>query len=328
MAATTSPAPWLAPPISEARSTARRSRTRKCAEGRFVLPGGYVGEDGTAHYEVELSAVTGEEESYLASLEPGASRAAMVTGLLARCVKRIGARDDVDPTLVRDLLVGDRDYLILKLREATFGDTLSCVLHCPDPGCGKPMSLSLDPAGFAFAGAPVRQRFFTLEVPVPGRSERGTEAIHVEFRLPTGGDQEALASLFADDPAAAEEELLARCLRRVGECDGIDRALVATLPEGVRGAIEAAMDQWAPLVELELEAVCPECRRSFETLLDFTTLFLDELTANLRSLEREVHFLAWHYHWSEQDILAMTRKKRQRYVALVQEEVDRLSHVW
>jgi hypothetical protein len=34
-------------------------------------------------------------------------------------------------------------------------------------------------------------------------------------------------------------------------------------------------------------------------------------------LYEEVHVLAMHYHWSESEILALTRSKRQRYLALL-----------
>jgi hypothetical protein len=37
------------------------------------------------------------------------------------------------------------------------------------------------------------------------------------------------------------------------------------------------------------------------------------------ALFREVHALASHYHWSETDILTMTRRQRRRYLSLIAE---------
>jgi hypothetical protein len=302
----------------------RPSRAPASSEVLFILPGGHVGYDGIAHHEVELSPVTGDDEYYFACLDANAPRAAAVTELLGRCVKRVGSQTGTGAALVRDLLVGDRNYLVLKLREMTFGKKVSCVLRCPDLGCGAPMDLSLDPAAFGSPVGPVMQRFFTAQVPISGG-----RTIRIEFRLPTGGDQEALAALFAADPAAAEDELFARCLRRPGEAEAPERMEVAKSADVVRGVVEQRMSELGPThAEAEIETRCPECGKTFESLFDLTAFFLDELRANLRSLEREVHFLAWHYHWSERDILSMTRKRRRRYVALLQEEVDRLSHVW
>ena len=36
-------------------------------------------------------------------------------------------------------------------------------------------------------------------------------------------------------------------------------------------------------------------------------------------LFREVHLLAYHYHWSETDILELTGPRRRRYLALLAE---------
>jgi len=40
-------------------------------------------------------------------------------------------------------------------------------------------------------------------------------------------------------------------------------------------------------------------------------------------LLEEVHYLAFHYHWSEKDILSMTRSKRRRYLAILAEKLER-----
>jgi hypothetical protein len=95
----------------------------------------------------------------------------------------------------------------------------------------------------------------------------------------------------------------------------------------VRLEIEERLRQLAPQTEIELEASCPECEKSFGAGFDALTFLLREIISSVRSVEHDVHYLAWHYHWSEREILSMTRRKRQRYVALVQEEVDRVNGV-
>jgi transcription initiation factor IIE alpha subunit len=40
-------------------------------------------------------------------------------------------------------------------------------------------------------------------------------------------------------------------------------------------------------------------------------------------LYEEVHWLAYHYHWAEKDILEMTRSKRRRYLGLLRKELER-----
>jgi hypothetical protein len=294
-------------------------------ESVVLLPGGYVDNNGTLHREVELAEVTGDVEYFVANLSEKSHTASRVTAILSKCIRRIGSRSEtgeVGVPLARGLLTGDRDYLMLKLREKTLGTKVACVLRCPDQACGQPMDLIFDTSAFEFARAPVTRAFFEA------RFTSGAEGVDVEFRLPTGDDQEALAELFTSDQSAAANELLVRCLRRVGSLSPVDPSVVASLSEKARSQLEDEMGRLAPRVEIELESQCPECKRAFETPFDLTSYFFDELKTTTGVLEREVHFLAWHYHWSERDILSMTRKKRRRYVALLQKEMDRSNRLW
>jgi hypothetical protein len=45
--------------------------------------------------------------------------------------------------------------------------------------------------------------------------------------------------------------------------------------------------------------------------------------SDLESLYREVHLLAFYYHWTESEILSLTRSKRQRYLALLAGHLER-----
>ena len=298
-------------------------------EALFKLPGGYLDESGLTHTEVKLSPLTGEDEYVVGGTDRELCRAEVVTRLLARCVKSLGTRTQVSRALLADLTVGQRDFLMLKLRELTVGHKVACVLRCPAEGCREPMDLAFDTSALDFSAPSLGNRFVTATLTDGDEDAAEADASQtIEFRLPNGGDQQALAGLFSTDPVAAIDALLARCLRRVGDCTEIDEAFVAALSPATRLLIDARMEQFSPQVECEIEAQCPECHTPFETSLDLVSHFLEELRAGFRNLEREVHFLAWHYHWSEQDILSMNRSRRRRYVALVQQEVDRLNQVW
>ena len=284
----------------------------------FTLPGGYVDEHGVTQRQVELSPVTGFEEEYLANVGPAVCSASVVTGLLARCIQRVGTLEPVTTSLVTDLLVGDRDFLMLKLREITCGNKLDAVLFCPDPECGKPMDVTLNLDDFAPEMKPVSDRLFTLELPA---DEGETGSFSIEFRLPTGADQETAAPWISGDEESAVCQLLARTITRVNDETAVDQETVRALPPKVRIEIEERMEKLAPHVTIELETSCVECRKPFTTLVDLTSFFLAEMKQSRQSLEREFHFLAWHYHWRESEILALTRKKRRRYIELIQEEL-------
>jgi hypothetical protein len=284
-----------------------------------TLPGGYAADDGVVHREVELSPLTGFEEEFLAGVGADVTSAGVVTWLLGRCLRRVGSLGRVDLALVRDLLVGDRDYLLVKVREISFGAALDIVVRCPDAQCGKPMDIKLLLNEIEFEHRPVAARFFKTQLS-PAAAADG-EPRPVEFRLPTGGDIEALAHITLQDEEEAVNQLLARCVRRAaGEEAGTQTA--DGLSVAARREIEAEMSRLAPRAEIEIAGACPDCQQPFSMPLDFMACFAAEARQNLRTLEASIHFLAWHYHWSERDILSLTPRKRLRYVKLLNEKLE------
>lgn len=291
----------------------------------FTLPGGHLGPDGTLHTEARLAPLTGYDEEFLSFMPADICSAAAVTVLLGRCLRGVGAAAPAGEALARALLVGDREYLILKLREMTFGAKVNAVLNCR--ACRAPMDVAFSVGDIGVERHPVRSRFFRAELSPAAffQDGRGVEQREVEFRLPTGEDQEAAAAASAEGEEAAVERLLARLVRPAGGGDEGEagEAFVARLPAAARAEIEGQMARLAPEVGLDLDGACPECEEPFETSFDLTAFFAAEMQNNLRSLESAVHLLAFHYHWSEGEILSLTRGKRQRYVEMIEEELSR-----
>jgi hypothetical protein len=52
--------------------------------------------------------------------------------------------------------------------------------------------------------------------------------------------------------------------------------------------------------------------------------FFAEWMTSAEGLYEEVHHLAYHYHWREQDILELPRSKRRRYLALLASKLEQL----
>jgi hypothetical protein len=301
------------------------ARAWEGGEGVFALPGGYLGADGALHTEARLAPLNGYDEEFLSLMPADVCSAAAVTALLGRCLRRVGSVEAAGEGVARGLLVGDREYLVLKLREMTFGAKVAAVLNCR--ACRAPMDVTFSLGEVGVERRPVRSRFFRAELSPAAafRDRDGVERREVEFRLPTGADQEEAAAAYAEDERAGLERLLARLVRPAGGGDGGEagEAFAARLSDAARAEIEGHMARVAPAVELELDGVCPECGEPFETAFDLTAFFAAEMQNNLRSLESAVHLLAFHYHWSEGEILSLTRRKRQRYVEMIEEELSR-----
>ncbi|MEV0293898.1 DUF6760 family protein [Nocardia sp. NPDC050710] len=271
------------------------------------LPGGYWDSDGRLHRGFELVPLTGRDEESLAGAI-GARPATFVTEVLSRCVGRIGAISPVSAQVARELLVGDRQYLLLRLRAATFGERVRAHLICPWPDCGKPASLDFSIADVPVTSVAERAPRHTMTV------SDNSEPLEIEFRLPNGADQEAVSGLLGTNEAAALTALLARCVVRIGSRTPPDEQQIAALSPRARFAIEERMAALAPRVDQTMHTACPECHRTFVAPFDIQHFFFGEFRTDNDTLYREVHYLAYHYHWSEHEIMGLTRDKRHRYI--------------
>jgi hypothetical protein len=285
------------------------------------LPGGYWDPNGQLHRAFELAAVTGRDEEQLASAV-GPSPPALVTEVLSRCVRRIGDISPVSPEVARQLLVADRNYLLLRLRQATFGDRVRANLFCPWPDCGEQVSV-----GFSIADLPVEQArhrapLHTMTLTV---SEDDGTPIDVTFRLPNGADQEEVSALLALNEATALTLLLSRCITRLGTDESPGEPRIAALSATARSEIERHMEDLAPKVGQAMDITCAECGRTFTTPIDIQRFFFGELRTDDDMLYREVHYLAYHYHWSEGEIMQLTRDKRQKYIEVLADSIEVLN---
>ena len=280
-------------------------------EVTITLPGG-CWLDGECHREAALRSLTGGDEAFLLEAGEALFPAQRTTTLLGRCLTRLGPLNPVTPDAVRNLTVGDREALLLHLRRLTLGDRLQCVLSCPDLACGEKMDLELAVSDLLLPPYPHTQARHETTV-----RENGT-AYRVRFRLPTGADQEAAASLAYSDPQAAADLLLHRCVECV-TAEGESGEPIEGWPPAVAQQLPALMAKLDPQAELVLNLTCPVCGHAFSTIFDTAAYFLQELAGRMKHLYREVHLLAFYYHWSEAEILGMTARKRHRYLDLLSE---------
>lgn len=275
------------------------------------LPAGYW-LDGERHRDATLRALTGRDEEFLLESGPDLLPVHRTTLLLTRCLTRLGPLTPVNRDAVRSLTVGDREALLLHLRRLTLGDVVQAVVSCPEPDCGERLDLELRVSDLLL---PAYDRETAVnEVSI---QENGT-TYRVRFRLPTGADQEATASLAADDGEAAATLMLHRCVEAVVVEGEEDRA-IEDWPPALRRHLPGIMADLDPQADLVLNLHCPVCEQAFSVTFDTGAYLFQEILARSRHLYREVHLLAYYYHWSETEILGMTGVRRQRYLDLLGE---------
>lgn len=275
----------------------------------FILPLGFVDDEEQCHSEVELRPFTGQEQRMLASFPQSTPVATITTELLCRCLTRLGSLPAINRNMIKGLLVGDREFLLLKLYQMTFGNNLLALLNCPAEGCGESLEFPISLDACVLEACPISSRIWPLRT-----SEKGDCSIR--FRLPTGGDQEALSTCCDAEADVLQQRLLMAC------CAEADSTVAENLSPEEQACIEHQMNRLAPQFEVEVEASCPACGSGFSTCIDIPYLALAEMKINEADLDWEIHHLAWHYHWPETEILALTPGRRRRYIELVQRELE------
>ena len=111
--------------------SATATPTAAAREYEFDLPIGFVDEDGKHHRTAVVRKMTGRDEAILADRRHRHNAARMVTELLASCLVRLGDRERPGVRVVQQLYSADRHYLLLKLREITFGPEMPASYACP-----------------------------------------------------------------------------------------------------------------------------------------------------------------------------------------------------
>jgi hypothetical protein len=264
-----------------------------------VVPGGR---------ELALRPTGHEDDVFLLETAEGMVPSERGTALLGRCL-RGGAG------VARALTVGDREALLLELRRLSIGETLECVLPCPNESCGERMEFTVAVRDLLLP--PYGDTRATYETVV----ENGGVRYRVLFRIPTSEDLDRAAKLALSDPESGTREIFERCVLDADR-DGMNLSVDA-LPDAVRSGVSEAMGDFDPQAEIELDLRCPACDAGFSALFDAAAFLLGELDERATRLLRDVHTLALSYHWSEAQILGLSSGRRAKYVDMVTESRSR-----
>ncbi|MCP3902791.1 MAG: hypothetical protein GY715_04065 [Planctomycetes bacterium] len=256
------------------------------------LPGGILRE-GVLQRDVRFRPVTGALDLELAELSAvDRPLPTQVTAILQVALESL-AGEPPSAERVRELCVGDRQWLMRRLGVHLGLAASWLTARCPD--CDEPFDVFVDPDALPARSPSAGFPFAEIETSLGAR----------RFRVPNGGDQEALEDLGAASEDEAYVALARRCA--VEPLDG--HGLSAEDLEAIDEALEAA----SPEVAQEIGATCPSCGSTSSVSVD-PYAFLSTTTAAVLSA---VHTLASAYGWSEAEILALPRVRRDLYMEMV-----------
>jgi hypothetical protein len=216
-----------------------------------------------------------------------------------RALTLLSAANPGNPrSALAELSVGERDRLLLRLRQLIFGTELESVVDCPS--CGERLQLALRAADL-----------FAAEAECSGQLE--SNGYRIEYRPPTGADLEYLRG--ATSVAAARALLLERCVIKAAYLG--ESLAVESLPAALIQEVSDALEKADPQGNVELAMECAGCGHHWRQLFDIVAFFWAEIHAWAMRAFYEVHRLACAYGWSESEIIQMNPARRQIYLEML-----------
>lgn len=183
------------------------------ADDLVELPGGLIKNEKLIR-TATVRELTGEDEEALARASQSLNLFHFIDRLLQCGVVRIGDLPaGQTEEILKELLVGDRETLILGIRRATYGDVIELKeWKCPECGGASDLSLKIEDIPSSKLDNPRQELNFRVSL------KNSREA---SVRLANGSDQVALF----EDPSLTQTEretiLLSRCIMTITDAGGI-----------------------------------------------------------------------------------------------------------
>lgn len=239
---------------------------------RFNMLAGYIDKDGNLHNTFTLREMTGRDEEAISKSELKQNGAKLIATLLERCVLSIGTltRKSVGieewKDVIRGLLVGDQDYMLIKLRELSMGGEIDVTHTCPY--CKESLKTLLDVSELEtipFKG----QRVVPFSLPKGYRDKKGVLHKEGTLRLPTGQDREILTPIARKNVAQASTLMLTRLCKFE---DGlyVTEDVMRDLTVRDREYLQKVLQENLFGINLEIDVTCTACGEDFKGNLNTT----------------------------------------------------------
>lgn len=213
------------------------------------------------------------------------------------------ACNEPDHTVLGKLSIGDRDIMLLQLREWMFGRRLKNMSSCPR--CGEKTEWETDATDLHLQAMPNVLSVKTFQV--------ANDGYVATFRLPGSTD---LAEAMKKTGGIPEEEmLLQRCITEAAYNGKPIQP--GELPVHICEAIEKEMSEKDPQADIDMHIICPSCMHEWEAKFDIVSFLWAEIHNWAHRMLRDIYQLARAFGWSETDILNMSPRRRNLYLQML-----------
>jgi hypothetical protein len=199
------------------------------------------------------------------------------------------------------LPLGQRDSVLIDLREQLFGERLTGIAKCPNCACDfeitfETSSIRANCASNDVFNTEIRSKdgsYYRIELrPINSRDlieSKGDRNLILErciIAINSKKDKDEIKQFISESA-----DLINECTRALTECD--------------------------PQADIQLEFYCSECKLTWDAPFDIASYLWREIETWAKRTLREIHLLASTYGWTEQQILELTPRRRRSYLEMV-----------
>jgi hypothetical protein len=225
------------------------------------LPGGYITATGEVFSTAEVKELNGKDEEAI-SRASTLGKALLV--ILQRGTVKVGSEPATEQILDQ-LLVGDRDQLLLGILKATFGPDVDVISYCQ--GCNENKTVSINIQSdikVKILTDPISDRIFT----VAGKNKEFT------VKLPNGIVQKKMIENMDKTPAELSTVILEGTVIKIGDAPVYSPMQVQALSVTDRRKIIDEINDRAPGPQFtDVTVTCPDCEGEVLVPINLGTLF-------------------------------------------------------
>src|SRR4051812_40667192 len=181
------------------------------------LPIGYVDADGILHKTATLRKMTGRDEAIMADKRNRHNGARLITELLGSCLVRVGSIESPGTRVSQALYTSDRHFLLIKLREFTFGPEMQATYACPTCSEANVMVEDLSSLDVVMLDDGELPPDLVVDLEDGYADRSGQIYTSFVFRHAVGADEEKIAAALRENASYGKNALMARCLKAMGD---------------------------------------------------------------------------------------------------------------
>jgi len=263
------------------------------------VPRGILSTDGRWIKSAIIRQINGYDEQAILEMQKDIPIHQHILFLLEKIVT-FNDRQKINPEqALRQLSIGDRVAILFNARKMIFGDIISCTATCAI--CNSKMSLDLRISDILQShNHRDNKKIYELETGEYKMKIRPLSALDQDRSIKISTSVDAIENKLAKSCIVSSIPLLPQII-----------------PKSIVVALGTKMEAIDPLSDVTISVSCPECDQKFQALFPSEEFILREFIAHSKNLEREIHWLAFHYGWSEEEILSLPIKKRRKYIELI-----------